>query len=194
MNGAPAAMEAGRGGKGRLGGGAPAAGRAHAIRGAAKNGHLPIVKLLHGRGADANADRSARTPLILAAMHGHLNTVKYLVEKAGADKDAKDGGSERPRRNWPWRATTRWSSPPLDPEAAEKKGEELLQKMNTAKRVHVISTRYQKEESMMEQDKGNSHDEQSCDPFTRPTTRRIASRLAPTASSSSSTPTATMPF
>ena len=42
----------------------------------------------------------------------------------------------------------------LDPEAAEKKGKELLQKMNTAKRVHVISTRYQKEESMMEQDKG----------------------------------------
>ena len=42
----------------------------------------------------------------------------------------------------------------LDPEGAEKKGKELLQKMNTAKRVHVISTRYQKEESMMEQDKG----------------------------------------
>ena len=42
----------------------------------------------------------------------------------------------------------------LDPEGAEKKGKELLQKMDTAKRVHVISTRYQKEESMMEQDKG----------------------------------------
>ena len=55
----------------------------------------------------------------------------------------------------------------LDPEGAEKKGEELRQKMKTAKRVHVISTRYQKEESMMEQDKGKEYDDPtlSCDPF-----------------------------
>ena len=52
----------------------------------------------------------------------------------------------------------------LDPEGAEKKGKELLQKMETAKRVHVISTRYQKEESMMEQDKGKTSGK-SCDPF-----------------------------
>ena len=60
-----------------------------ALQKAAENGHLPIVKLLHGRGADVNAKAYGYTPLIIAAKYGHLNTVKYLVEKAGADEDAE---------------------------------------------------------------------------------------------------------
>ena len=66
--------------------------------------------------------------------------------------------------------------------------------MNTAKRVHVISTRYQKEESMMEQDKGKGPGEQSCDPFESAHNAKLSSRRPAAASSSSSTPTATMPF
>ena len=68
-------------------------------------------------------------------MNGHLNTVKYLVEKAGADKDAKameEAAKSAMSQNHPMIFAF------LDPEWAEKKGKELLQKMNTAKRVHVI--------------------------------------------------------
>ena len=53
----------------------------------------------------------------------------------------------------------------LDPAAAKKKGEELLERMNTAKRVHVISTRYRRDEAMQKQDEGKEYWEQSCDPF-----------------------------
>ena len=82
----------------------------------------------------------------------------------------------------------------LDPEGAEKKGKELLQKMDTAKRVHVISTRYQKEASMMERDKGKGRGSNRAIRSCRPTRRSITSRWPAMASSSSSTPTETMPF
>ena len=97
------------------------------------------------------------------AMKGHLNTVKYLVEKAGADKDAKAGGYTAAEMAMQYNHPMVFAF--LDPEAAEKKRKELLEKMNTARTVHVISTRYQKEESMMEQDKGKDPMEGSCDPF-----------------------------
>ena len=65
------------------------------------------------------------------------------MEKAGADKDAKDRGGKTAAA-YAMENNHLMIFAFLDPEGAEKKGEELLQKMNTAKRVHVISTRYSK--------------------------------------------------
>jgi ankyrin repeat protein len=55
---------------------------------AASAGQLEAVKLLVARGADVNrgtGDNSSQSlsPLFFAAAHGHINMVRFLVEKGG---------------------------------------------------------------------------------------------------------------
>jgi ankyrin repeat protein len=53
---------------------------------ACSNGHLEVAKLLVAAGAEVNPQDSYDWgPLVSAAARGHLQVVKYLVEKAGAD-------------------------------------------------------------------------------------------------------------
>ena len=59
--------------------------------------HIPIVKLLHGGGANVNASDNyaaiaSRATALMWAAGMATSAVKYLVEKAGADKDAKSNG------------------------------------------------------------------------------------------------------
>jgi uncharacterized protein len=59
-----------------------------ALHNAAAQGQLPVIELLLGRGADANAqDWRGVTPLINAAHGGHVVAVEKLL-KAGARVDA----------------------------------------------------------------------------------------------------------
>lgn len=59
---------------------------------AAENGHLEIVKLLVGAGADIHQMRDFS--LRWAARNGHLEVVRFLLE-AGADVNAKNGTALR---------------------------------------------------------------------------------------------------
>lgn len=61
---------------------------ANALHGAASNGHLEVVRLLLGSGADKNRDFRETTmkALLLAACNCHLEVVQFLL-KDGADKN-----------------------------------------------------------------------------------------------------------
>jgi ankyrin repeat protein len=60
------------------------------------NGHLEMVKLLVAAGAEVNSQDSYDWgPLVSAAARGHLQVVKYLVEKAGADVRWADPDGQR---------------------------------------------------------------------------------------------------
>jgi ankyrin repeat protein len=53
---------------------------------ASENGHLAVVKLLVATGARVEAQAGEPDgPLAIAALGGHLDVIKYLVEEAGAD-------------------------------------------------------------------------------------------------------------
>ena len=58
-----------------------------AIRLAAENGHLEMVKYLVSQGANVNAQNDYADRR--AAHYGHLETVKYLVSQ-GANANAQD--------------------------------------------------------------------------------------------------------
>ena len=58
---------------------------------AARGGRTDALKALVGRGADINvADGSGTTPLMLAVLGGHLDTVLQLVMACGADMNRRD--------------------------------------------------------------------------------------------------------
>ena len=58
---------------------------------AARGGRTDALKALVGRGADNNvADGSGTTPLMLAVLGGHLDTVLQLVMACGADMNRRD--------------------------------------------------------------------------------------------------------
>ena len=107
---------------------------------------------------------NGESPSNAAARNGHLNTVK-----ASWRSWSREGrkAAERPRR-------AAMAKPPDDSPSSTrkrpKKGEELLEKMNTAKCVHVISTRYQ---GGVDDGAGQGQGvvEKSCDPFSRPAER-----------------------
>jgi ankyrin repeat protein len=57
---------------------------------AARNGDLPSVKILLGKGADLEGKTAyGQTPLYLAAMNGHEEVVAYLLDK-GASTQVRD--------------------------------------------------------------------------------------------------------
>lgn len=63
-----------------------------ALAGAARNGHLDVVKLFLENGASVGkADRDGQTPLLWAATKGHTAVVALLLEK-GASVDSVNGG------------------------------------------------------------------------------------------------------
>ncbi|KAJ5095586.1 hypothetical protein NUU61_004942 [Penicillium alfredii] len=65
---------------------------------AARNGHLKVVSLLCGHGADAEATTThAPSPLELAAMNGHEGVVKLLLEQ-GASPDLSTESGLTPHR------------------------------------------------------------------------------------------------
>ena len=69
----------------------------YAVRWAAENGHLEVVKYLHENGADITAEDNEAVRC--AAIYGHLEVVKYLHEN-GADITADDNYVvERATRN-----------------------------------------------------------------------------------------------
>ena len=58
---------------------------------AAQNGHINVVKLLLGAGADVESkSNTGRTPLSCAAGDGRLDVVKFLVREGGANVESKD--------------------------------------------------------------------------------------------------------
>ena len=58
---------------------------------AARGGRTDALKALVGRGANINvADGSGTTPLMLAVLGGHLDTVLQLVMACGADMNRRD--------------------------------------------------------------------------------------------------------
>jgi ankyrin repeat protein len=62
-------------------------------REAARAGHVHVLQYLQGRGVDiGQADANGWTPMLLAARHGQLAVVRYLVEIVGADVRAKNRG------------------------------------------------------------------------------------------------------
>eukprot|EP01068_Selenidium_serpulae_P018360 Selendium_serpulae@DN6451_c1_g2_i7.p1 len=64
---------------------------------AAFAGHTAVVECLINSGADVGALTSKNnTALHCAAMGGHLDTVKYLVERAHADVNARNIDGETP--------------------------------------------------------------------------------------------------
>eukprot|EP00600_Ochromonadales_sp_CCMP1393_P000993 CAMPEP_0174981774 /NCGR_PEP_ID=MMETSP0004_2-20121128/16089_1 /TAXON_ID=420556 /ORGANISM="Ochromonas sp., Strain CCMP1393" /LENGTH=119 /DNA_ID=CAMNT_0016233581 /DNA_START=1 /DNA_END=360 /DNA_ORIENTATION=+ len=66
---------------------------------ACRENDLNEVKRLVATGVNVNAgDLGGYTALILAAMWGHTATVKYLVEQAGANVEAKDNVSTEGRK------------------------------------------------------------------------------------------------
>lgn len=64
---------------------------------AAKNGHLAMVQLLLGEGAEVDAfTKYGDTPLHFAISHGHLGVAQALID-AGADLDADNDEGDNPR-------------------------------------------------------------------------------------------------
>ena len=65
---------------------------------AADGGYLDIVQTLHQHGADVNRgdDCYGNTPLYMAAKHGRLDVVKYLVQQGRADINIKNKEGETP--------------------------------------------------------------------------------------------------
>ncbi|QNP48374.1 ankyrin repeat domain-containing protein [Diaphorobacter aerolatus] len=61
----------------------------YAIRVAAANGHLPLVRYLADSGANLNLHAFGNTALTQAAEDGHLEVVKFLLDR-GADINAHD--------------------------------------------------------------------------------------------------------
>jgi ankyrin repeat protein len=59
---------------------------------AARENNMPDVRRLLRAGADVNASRYGRTPLIAAIFHGHVQVVKELLEY-GADTEARENGN-----------------------------------------------------------------------------------------------------
>ena len=58
---------------------------------ACRNGNLPVIREMLDNGADINSRfDGGMTPLVSAAMRGHLEAVKLLVER-GADLSLRDG-------------------------------------------------------------------------------------------------------
>ena len=58
---------------------------------AAAGGHVDIIKMLvHGQGNVFARDSSSRTPLHLAAKHGRVEAVKYLMLQTKAEAEEKD--------------------------------------------------------------------------------------------------------
>ncbi|WP_341808246.1 ankyrin repeat domain-containing protein [Wolbachia endosymbiont (group E) of Neria commutata] len=65
----------------------------HKLLDAAKEGNLDMVKECIANGADPNTkDDYGWTPLYVAAKHGHLDTVKYLIDEKNADFNVKEFG------------------------------------------------------------------------------------------------------
>ena len=133
---------------------------------AAQSGSVEVATALVEAGAYKEAKRAdGFTALIVAAEHGSGEVATVLVE-AGADKEAKTAKGNNAC------ALARKCNHPaliavLDPAAAAELGRQLLQAFEQATLVHVISTRYQRDQTQLSphvrQDKCGHP--LSCDPF-----------------------------
>jgi ankyrin repeat protein len=63
--------------------------------GAALNGSVSRMQLLHLAGASVNSPAASRTPLCLAAGEGRLTAVRYLLDE-GADLNGRDADGNTP--------------------------------------------------------------------------------------------------
>ena len=59
------------------------------IMAASEKGHLDVMKMLHGRGANVHVqDNRGANALMLAALNGHADVATFLVTECGADVNA----------------------------------------------------------------------------------------------------------
>ncbi len=66
-----------------------------AAREAARRGHIGVLSWLKAKGADLNrSDAEGWSPILYAAENAQLDTLRYLVEKAGVDVRARSKGRQ----------------------------------------------------------------------------------------------------